>query len=125
VAYELGNPELDARIRQLVADTAENPHQDLIVELVTTVLKLHRDSASRGDLKLINTAVKEMRYSNLVFSRHHEPKVTIYGSARITDENPNYALTAEFARLMVEHGWGVVTGAGPGIMEAGNRGAGI
>jgi uncharacterized protein (TIGR00730 family) len=125
VAYELGNPELDARIRQLVADTAENPHQDLIVELVTTVLKLHRDSASRGDLKLINTAVKEMRYSNLVFSRHHEPKVTIYGSARITEENPNYALTAEFARLMVEHGWGVVTGAGPGIMEAGNKGAGI
>jgi hypothetical protein len=125
MAYELGNPELDARIRELVADTADNPNQDLIVELITTVLKLHRDAATRGDLKLINTAVKEMRYSNLVFSRHHEPKVTIYGSARITEDNPNYALTERFARMMVDHGWGVVTGAGPGIMEAGNKGAGI
>jgi len=125
MAYDLGNPDLDARIRQLVADASDNPNHDLVTELVTTVLKLHRDAATRGDLKLINTAVKEMRYSNLVFSRHEEPKVTIYGSARVGDDNPNYALTEEFARLMVEHGWGVVTGAGPGIMEAGNKGAGI
>jgi uncharacterized protein (TIGR00730 family) len=117
--------DLDARIRQLVADASDNPNQDLIAELVGTVIKLHRDAASRGDLKLINTAMKEMRYSNLVFSRHDEPKVTIYGSARVDETNPNYLLTEEFAGLMVEHGWGVITGAGPGIMEAGNRGAGI
>jgi uncharacterized protein (TIGR00730 family) len=123
--YDLGNPELDERLRDLVADASDNDNQDLIGELVTTVLKLHRDGASRSDLKLINTAVKEMRYSNLVFSRHGEPKVTIYGSARLKEDDPNYRLTVEFARLMVDHGWGVVTGAGPGIMEAGNRGAGI
>jgi uncharacterized protein (TIGR00730 family) len=117
--------DLDARIRQLVADASENPNQDLITELIITIIKLHRDAASRGDLKMINTALKEMRYSNLVFSRHEEPKVTIYGSARVDDTNANYLLTQEFARLMAEHGWGVITGAGPGIMEAGNRGAGI
>lgn len=125
MAYDLGNPELDQRLRQLVADASDNQNQDLIAELVTTVLKLHRDGSSRGDLKLINTALKEMRYSNLVFSRHHEPKVTIYGSSRLTEEAADYQLAVEFARMMVEHGWGVVTGAGPGIMEAGNRGAGI
>lgn len=124
MAYELGNPELDARVSQLVADAAAGGNQDLIAELVTTVLKLHRDAATRGDLKLINTALKEMRYSNLVFSRHDEPKVTIYGSARTIDDDPNYLATVEFARLMTEHGWGVITGAGPGIMEAGNKGAG-
>ena len=122
--YDLGNPELDARISELVADAAVGGNQDLIVEMVTTVLKLHRDLASRGDLKLLNTALKEMRYSNLVFSRHDEPKVTIYGSARLGDTDPNYRVTEEFARLMTEHGWGVITGAGPGIMEAGNKGAG-
>lgn len=123
--YDLGNRELDERLRLLVADASNNGNQDLIQELMTTALKLHRDGATRGDLKLINTAIKEMRYSNLIFSRHHEPRVTIYGSARISEDNPNYALTVEFARLMVDNGWGVVTGAGPGIMEAGNRGAGI
>lgn len=125
MAYDLGNPELDERVKELIADAADHGNQDLIAELVTTVLKLHRDNSKRGDLKLINTALKEMRYSNLVFSRHEEPKVTIYGSARLHKGNPDYEITVEFARAMVERGWGVITGAGPGIMEAGNRGAGI
>ena len=124
MAYDLGNPELDERVRQLVSDASNNGNEDLIAELITTALKMHRDGGSRGDLKLINTAVKEMRYSNLVFSRHDEPKVTIYGSARAKETDPDYEMTVEFARLMVEHGWGVITGAGPGIMEAGNKGAG-
>ncbi len=125
MAYDLGNEELNERLRSLIADTSGNENQDLIEELIVTALKLHRDAATRADLRLINTAVKEMRYSNLVFSRHHEPKVTIYGSARIGENDPNYLLTERFAALMASHGWGVVTGAGPGIMEAGSKGAGI
>lgn len=126
MAYDLGNEELDERLRSLVADASDNAeNNDLIEELIVTAIKLQRDGASRGDLKLINTAVKEMRYSNLVFSRHSDPKVTIYGSARIKEGNPNYELTADFAAAMAGHGWGVITGAGPGIMEAGNKGAGI
>jgi len=124
MAYDLGSSDLDQRLQQLVVDASQNDNQDLIAELVTTVLKLHRDGATRGDLKLINTAVKEMRYSNLVFSRHEEPKVTIYGSARTQASEPNYNTTLQFAELMSSHGWGVITGAGPGIMEAGNKGAG-
>lgn len=124
MGYDLGNPELDAQLQELVEAASGNSNQDLIGELVTTVLKLHRDGASRADLKLINTALKEMRYSNLVFSRHDEPKVTIYGSARLGEDDPNYQITVEFAAQMAAHGWGVITGAGPGIMEAGNRGAG-
>ncbi|HEU4319052.1 MAG TPA: TIGR00730 family Rossman fold protein [Acidimicrobiia bacterium] len=125
MAYDLGNEELNERLRSLVNDSSDNDNQDLIEELVVTALKLHRDGASRSDLKLINTALKEMRYSNLVFSRHDEPKVTIYGSARTGRDDPNYLLTEEFAATMASHGWGVITGAGPGIMEAGNKGAGI
>lgn len=116
--------ELEERIAQLVAEASSNDHEDLIEDMIRTVLKLHRDGASRGDLKLINTAIKEMRYSDLVFSRHDEPKVTIFGSARISDDDPNYVLAVEFAADMAGHGWGVITGAGPGIMEAGSKGAG-
>lgn len=125
MAYDLGNPELDKGLRQLVSDASDNENQDLIAEMLTTVLKLHRDSAPRGDLKLINTALKEMRYSSLVFGRHDEPKVTIYGSARLQEDDSDYLLTVRFAEQMAQHGWSVITGAGPGIMEAGNRGAGV
>lgn len=123
--YDMGNPELDRAVADLVAATAENQNQDLIGEMITTALKLYRDNGNRGDLKLINTALKEMRYSNLVFSRHDEPKVTIYGSARLGEDDPSYQLTAELGRIMASRGWGIITGAGPGIMEAGNMGAGL
>lgn len=123
--YDMGNAQLDAMVAELVAATSANPGGDLIGEMIVTALKLARDGASPADLKLINTALKEMRYSNLVFSRHDEPKVTIYGSARLGPEDPNYKITVEFASTMARSGWGVITGAGPGIMEAGNRGAGI
>lgn len=123
--YDLGNPELDAALAELVSRATTTEHADLIGEMIVTAIKLGRDGASRADLKLINTSLKEMRYSNLVFARHKEPKVTIYGSARIGEDDANYRLTAEFASIMAESGWGVITGAGPGIMQAGSQGAGI
>jgi uncharacterized protein (TIGR00730 family) len=51
------------------------------------------------------------------------PCVTIFGSARIKPNHPYYKTAEEIAYRLVQHGYGVVTGGGPGIMEAGNRGA--
>lgn len=124
--YSMGNPLLDETIRDLVARAGDGENQDLIAELMTTALKLHRDRADRWEIKLFNSALKEMRYSSKVFRSYAEtPKVTIFGSARTAPDHPDYLLAREFARHMWEdRGWMVVTGAGPGIMEAGNRGAG-
>ena len=123
-SYDLSNPDLDRAVRDLVEAASDNGNGDLIGEMITTCLKLHRDGASRGDVKLVNTALKEMRYSMLVFSRHTEPKVTVFGSARLSPDDPSYRLAQNFASLMSGRGWGVVTGAGPGIMQAANEGAG-
>lgn len=125
MAYQLGNDDLDRRIEQLVADGSDNPGAALIVELITTAMKLHRDNPHPGDLKLMNTALKEMRYSNVVFGSRDEPKVTIFGSSRTGEDDPNYQLAMELAASMAQQGWSTITGAGPGIMEAGNRGAGL
>jgi len=131
--YETGDPELDARIRELATDAVAahgvnhaRSGADIVAELMVSALKLHRDDADRGDLKLVNSAVKEMRYSFLVFRHHRDvPKVTVFGSARTPPDDPNYRLAADFAsRMADERGWMVVTGAGPGIMEAANLGAG-
>lgn len=51
------------------------------------------------------------------------PCVTIFGSARTPEDHPYYQTAELIAYQLVQHGYGVITGGGPGIMEAGNRGA--
>lgn len=51
------------------------------------------------------------------------PCVSIFGSARTKPENPYYKLAVDISRLLTDSGYGVITGGGPGIMEAGNKGA--
>ncbi|PQJ69593.1 MULTISPECIES: LOG family protein [Polaribacter] len=51
------------------------------------------------------------------------PSVSIFGSARTKPDNPHYILAEEIAFQLTQHGYGVITGGGPGIMEAGNKGA--
>jgi uncharacterized protein (TIGR00730 family) len=94
-------------------------------QLLTTVLKLHDDGALVGDLKIANTALKELRYAYKVFAPYrHVHKVTVFGSARTPLASPTAAAAREFGRRMVEAGWMVITGAGDGIMGAAQEGAG-
>lgn len=51
------------------------------------------------------------------------PCVSIFGSARTKPDQHYYKLTEKIAQKIVDHGYGVITGGGPGIMEAGNKGA--
>jgi len=54
---------------------------------------------------------------------HVPPCVTIFGSARTPPDDPSYAAAVETARLLAKAGFGIITGGGPGIMEAANKGA--
>jgi len=51
------------------------------------------------------------------------PCVTVFGSARFPEDHPNYTLARQIGRLFAERGFAVMTGGGPGVMEAANRGA--
>jgi predicted Rossmann-fold nucleotide-binding protein len=51
------------------------------------------------------------------------PCVAIFGSARVTEKNPHYDLSRKIASRLTEEGFGVITGGGPGVMEAANKGA--
>jgi len=98
---------------------------ELVFEILATATRLAGASVSRLDRKIANSALKEMRYAFSVFGAYQGiRKVTIFGSSRVRHGQPEYELAAEFARQIVERGWMVVTGAGPGIMEAGHEGAG-
>jgi uncharacterized protein (TIGR00730 family) len=59
----------------------------------------------------------------LTVSRISKPAVTIFGSARIHESHPTYRAAVETGRLFAQAGFTVVTGGGPGVMEAANRGA--
>ena len=124
--YEIGDTDVDQLVKELVAAAGGGQNADLIEEMVITTLKLLRDNADRGDVKLANTALKEMRYPFRVFSTFKDVrKVSIFGSARTKPDEPDYEMAGDFARIMTEdRNWMVITGAGPGIMEAGNEGAG-
>src|SRR5207247_9432219 len=94
-------------------------------QLLTTVLKLHEDGALTGDLKITNTALKELRYAYKVFAPYGGVrKVTVFGSARTVPDEAAAVAAREFGRRMVAEGWMVVTGAGGGIMGAAQQGAG-
>ncbi len=54
---------------------------------------------------------------------HVGPSVSFFGSARLKEDHPYYNMAVETARKLSETGFGIITGGGPGIMEAGNRGA--
>ncbi|MCA9073614.1 MAG: TIGR00730 family Rossman fold protein [Planctomycetaceae bacterium] len=97
----------------------------LIAELKETADKLGRDGATRGDLKILARALKELRYAFRVFTPYRKQrKVTVFGSARMPPDHPAYVQSVEFGRRMAEEGWYVVTGAGGGIMEGAHVGAG-
>lgn len=111
-------------IAKLLAEFASSEHTDLLAQMMVTICRLAADGADRGDLKILNTALKELRYAFKVFAPYaHVPKVTIFGSARTSEHHPQYAEARKFAELMQDHGWMVITGAGDGIMRAGHHGA--
>jgi uncharacterized protein (TIGR00730 family) len=123
--YRTGDESLDGEVAALVERVSDPADADLIFELVASALRLARDSADRGDLKIANAALKEMRHAFHVFAPYRAaPKVAIFGSARTQPESPLYLQARDFAAAMAELDWMVVTGAGPGIMEAGIEGAG-
>lgn len=122
-----GDGEQFEQINEPVPAEARPPvtAEMLAAQIRETADKLLRDGASRADLKLVSTALKELRYSfNIFKSLRGHRKVTVFGSARLPADDPAYQSAVEYSRRMAEAGFMVITGAAAGIMEAGHVGAG-
>ena len=124
--YQLQNEAANRLVAELIETAGVPPdRRGLVQQMLTTVLKLHEDGAGPGDLKITNTALKELRYAYKVFAPYRAVrKVTVFGSARTAGSEAAALAARDFGRRMVEEGWMVVTGAGAGIMGAAQEGAG-
>jgi uncharacterized protein (TIGR00730 family) len=117
--------ELKRQIQALITLKGGGHNADLVEDVVENALKLLTDVADRGDVRVIQTALRELRYAFKLFAPYAQTrKVTIFGSARTKANQIEYQLAVEFAKKIAEAGFMVITGAGPGIMQAGHEGAG-
>ena len=127
--YEIPDPELEQELEALLARYQErfgaSRSAESVRQLVVTALRLVSDGASAADLKLLSNAHKELRHAFRVFAPWEDVrKVAVFGSARTAPGSPDWVAAERFAEGIVRAGWMVITGAGPGIMEAAQGGAG-
>lgn len=114
--------DLIQKITHLIS-TNENPH---IESALQSLIGLAESKiVSNSELKIVDATLDEMLKSFETFYPFDgAKKACIFGSARTRPDNPNYLMTLDISKKLVDRGYMVVTGAGPGIMEAGNKGAG-
>jgi hypothetical protein len=129
--YELRSDALNAEVDALVAAAHADfgPRDAASVEyarqMIVTALRFLRDDPSDGDFKLVNAAIKELRHALRVFAPYEGVrKVSAFGSARTQPGSPDWLQAERFAEVMAQQGWMIITGAGGGIMQAAQGGAG-
>ena len=116
------NRQIDALLERLRVPGATWRFQ---AEMLTTALKMFEDGAQVADLKIANSALKELRYGFKVFAPYRSvPKVTVFGSARTPADHAVSQQARRFGKRMTGSGWMVITGAGSGVMGAAQEGAG-
>lgn len=116
---------VDELVQQLMNHAGVRRRPDIVRQMIIASLKAGQEAVSDADLKLMNTTLKEMRFTAKAFAPYRERrKVTVFGSARIGVEEPLYRMAWELGRALCSAGFMVITGGGGGIMQAINEGAG-
>ena len=119
------DPELKRRIEELIQFKGGGYNQESVADIIESALKILTDIEDSGDVKVIQTALRELRYAFRLFAPYAATrKVTIFGSARTQPAKLEYQQAADFGKKIAEAGFMVITGAGGGIMQAGHEGAG-
>ena len=119
------DPELARRIADIIAYKGGGFNEECVADIIENALRLLTDVRDTGDVRVIQTALRELRYAFRLFAPYsHVRKVTMFGSARTLPSRQEYQQGVEFGRKIAAAGFMVITGAGPGIMQAGHEGAG-
>lgn len=116
---------LHAEIAKLVDQLPTAKYGKWIERSLSSLLRIAGEEIDRLDWKILSASLQDMeRGFQIFYPYRHVRKITIFGSARLPAHSPEYKMACEFAQRVVDQGFMVMTGAGGGIMEAGNKGAG-
>ncbi|MCU0567504.1 MAG: LOG family protein [Oculatellaceae cyanobacterium Prado106] len=117
---------LQTEIKELFTQLPTMKHGELIQQAMMTLIRMAEVEADRLDWKILNASLQDMERAFRVFYPYrHVRKIAIFGSARIKPDTAEYRMALDFAQCVTQQGFMVITGGGPGIMQAGNEGAGI
>lgn len=124
-SYSTGEPALDQKIVELLEAASIGGGQREYFEMVATAIRFGRQGTTPGDIRMINQVFKEIRYADAIFQPYRGvKKVTIFGSARLAPDTPDWRMAQHFAEQIAKAGFMVLTGGGDGIMGAAQLGAG-
>ena len=88
-------------LREIVERSGERPEAHFLLDLISTGVRFVRDHPDHGDMKMLNTAFKELRHGFKVFAPYRPiRKVSVFGSARTSEEHQAYKDAREFATAM-------------------------
>jgi len=112
-------------LRALINTLPNTQKGNWIQQAVHVLMRLAQEDIATADWKTITRTLQDLEKGFTVFQPYrHTRKVTVFGSARISPETEEYALAKQFSQCLAQQGFMVMTGAGGGIMAAGNEGAG-
>src|SRR5512137_760294 len=125
IHFTKNNGPIDEIIEQLMKTAQGIRRPEYVREMIIASLKAGQEADESADLKLMNSTLKEMRFTAKVFGPYRNVrKVTVFGSARTQPQEPVYAMAREFGSRLAKAGYMAITGGGGGIMQAANEGAG-
>lgn len=119
-----GNADLDERLERVAQRFCGRHNPATVKQLLSNVLRAADSGIAEHDLEIMNRTLDEMLAADKMFLPYRNVrKITCFGSARIKEDEPAYAQAKAFGRLAAKQGYMVITGGGPGIMQACNEGA--
>lgn len=123
--FKENNGVVETAIEQLIEQAGDIRRPRIVREMILAALKAGQEDDGGVDLKLMGTSIKEMRYTAKIFGAYrHIKKVTVFGSARTRPDEKIYQMARQLGQKLAESGYMVITGGGPGIMQAVHEGAG-
>src|SRR5713226_4829533 len=94
---------IEAQIAEWLQTQSGHGNEQLVGEMLRTILKLAQEDASRGDLKILNRTLKELRHAFKIFAPYTAVrKVSIFGSTRVAESDPYYLAAKDLGHRLTE-----------------------
>ena len=124
-SYSNESDSLNQQLEKLLSELSTHPQNKYIQRALETLVRISAVDTEHLNWKILAASLEDMEQGFTRFYPYrHTRKIAIFGSARTSPQQAEYKIAADFARCITKAGFMVITGAGGGIMQAGNEGAG-